>query len=313
MAILNFILMSRINSTLATLLPFLPRWVARPFANPYVAGESVESALQTVQLLNKQGYLATLDILGEHTHDQALAATIRDRYRNLLDQIADQQLKCSISLKLTHIGLDIAPEIALENTLSILRKAEETENFLRLDMENSPYTDQTIQIYQEGLKTSPRIGLALQAYLMRTLDDIRQLISPQFNCRICKGIYRESSSIAFQDKEEIRENFINLVQYILTLEGFVAIATHDIYLIDTLEEWIHHENIDPQRLEFQVLYGVPMGNRLRQLLAHGFSIRVYVPFGADWFDYSIRRLKENPDILGYIVKNLFKQGEHGYE
>jgi len=305
--------MSRINSTLATLLPFLPRWMARPFANPYVAGESAEAALQTVQLLNQQGYLATLDILGEHAHDQALATSIRDRYRNLLERIADQQLKCSISLKLTHIGLDISPKIALENTVSILQKAEETGNFLRLDMENSPYTDQTIQIYREGVQVSPRIGLALQAYLKRTFEDVYQLISPRFNCRICKGIYRESPSIALQGKQEIRENFIKLVQHILTQEGFVAIATHDIYLIDTLEEWIRHENIDPQRLEFQVLYGVPMGNRLRELLANGFSVRVYVPFGADWFDYSIRRLKENPDILGYIFKNLFKSGEHGYE
>jgi len=305
--------MSRINSTLATLLPFLPRWMARPFANPYVAGESAEAALQTVQLLNQQGYLATLDILGEHAHDQALATSIRDRYRNLLERIADQQLKCSISLKLTHIGLDISPKIALENTVSILQKAEETGNFLRLDMENSPYTDQTIQIYREGVQVSPRIGLALQAYLKRTFEDVYQLISPRFNCRICKGIYRESPSVALQGKQEIRENFIKLVQHILTQEGFVAIATHDIYLIDTLEEWIRHENIDPQRLEFQVLYGVPMGNRLRELLANGFSVRVYVPFGADWFDYSIRRLKENPDILGYIFKNLFKSGEHGYE
>lgn len=305
--------MSWINSTLATLLPFLPRWMARPFANPYVAGESTESALQTVQALNQQGYLATLDILGEHAHDQAWAKTIRDHYRNLLDQIADHQLNCNISLKLTHIGLDISPDLALENTLSILQKAEATENFLRLDMENAPYTDQTIHIYQQGLKLSPRIGLALQAYLFRTFEDVRRLLSPQFNCRICKGIYRESPAIALQDKEKIRENFLNLVQHILTREGFVAIATHDRSLIDGLEEWIHHEHIDPRRLEFQVLYGVPMGNRLRQLLAHGFSVRVYVPFGADWFDYSIRRLKENPDILGYIVKNLFKQGAHGYE
>ncbi len=305
--------MSRINSTLATLLPFLPRWMARPFANPYVAGESTESALQKVQLLNQRGYLATLDILGEHAHDQRWAMTIRDRYRNLLEQIADQQLNCNISLKLTHIGLDISPDLALENTLSILQKAQETGNFLRLDMENSHYTDQTIHIYQQGLKTAPQIGLALQAYLSRTFEDVRRLLSPHFNCRICKGIYRESPSIAFQDKEEIRDNFLKLVQHILKREGFVAIATHDEFLIDTLETWLHQENIDLQRLEFQVLYGVPMGNRLRQLLAHGFSVRVYIPFGADWFDYSLRRLKENPDILGYIIKNLFKPSEHKYE
>ena len=191
--------------------------------------------------------------------------------------------------------------------MSILDKAIETKNFMRIDMENSPYTDKTINIYQKCLGRYDGVGIVLQSYLHRTANDIQSLDSIKFNSRICKGIYREDPEISYHGKEKIREHFIDDVQSILKGEGYAAIATHDIKLIDQLERWIIENKIPTNRFEFQVLYGVPMGNRLQKLLDKGFKVRHYVPFGEAWFDYSIRRLKENPNIIWYVLGNIFKK------
>ena len=297
--------MKLINTILVSLLSHLPKWIIKPFASPYVAGVSVDDAVKTVKSLNKKGFLTTVDILGEHVHSQEESFKIRDEYINLYDRI--KELDANISLKPTHLGMEIDPSLAEDNLLKILKKAKENHNFMRIDMENSPYTDTTIDIYQKCLDKYDKVGMVLQSYLKRTAQDIINLDSEKFNCRICKGIYRESEEIAYHNKEEIRQRFFEDVKSILNGKGYAAIATHDISLIENIENWIIENKIPVDRFEFQVLYGVPMGNKLQQLLDKGYKVRNYVPFGEAWFDYSIRRLKENPNIMWYVLGNMFKK------
>ena len=296
------------NSILSRILPLLPKWAARPFASPYVAGTTSSSALKVVQRLNTAGFSATVDILGEHVESSAEARRVRDAYLELYELIYRQGLHCNISLKLTHLGLGLSESPAKENLLDLAGKARERGNFLRIDMENSDYTDETIALYRECRKLHEPTGMVLQARLRRTLADIEELCGPGFNCRICKGIYPEPEELSFTLANEIRENFSLAVRAILSRGGYAAIATHDIELINSLERWLVENEIPPHRFEFQVLHGVPMGGRLEQLLERGYRVRVYVPFGEDWFDYSIRRLRENPRILGYVIKNIFSRG-----
>jgi proline dehydrogenase len=297
--------MNIINTILVSLLSHFPKWMVKPFASPYVAGVTADKAVETIESLNNKGYVATVDILGEHVSTKEESYRIKDEYINLYDRI--KGLDANISLKPTHLGMEIDPSLAEANLLKILEKAKENHNFMRIDMENSPYTDTTIDIYQKCLDKYDKVGMVLQSYLKRTAQDIANLDSAKFNCRICKGIYRESEDIAYHNKEEIRNRFFEDVKLILNGKGYVAIATHDISLIDNIENWIVENKIPLDRFEFQVLYGVPMGNKLQQLLDKGFMVRNYVPFGEAWFDYSIRRLKENPNIMWYVLGNMFKK------
>lgn len=299
--------MKLINSILVKILSHLPKWIVKPFASPYVAGVSEDDAVKTVKSLNEKGFVATIDILGEHVHSKEESFRIKDLYCKLYDRVALEKLDANISLKPTHLGMEIDPALAESNLLGILQKAKEYNNFMRIDMENSPYTDSTIHIYQKCLATYDKVGMVLQTYLHRTASDINNLDSEKFNCRICKGIYRESENIAFQKKEEIHKRFFEDVKSILKGKGYVAIATHDIPLIDKIDNWITNNKISKKRFEFQVLYGVPMGNKLHELLNKGYKVRNYVPFGEAWFDYSIRRLKENPNIMWYVLGNIFKK------
>ena len=297
--------MKIINTILISLLSHFPKWIVKPFASPYVAGNSTNDAVKTVVALNEKGFTATVDILGEHVATKKESYKIRDEYLNLYDRI--KELDANISLKPTHLGMEIDPSLAEENLLNILEKAKEKNNFMRIDMENSPYTDATIDIYKKCLSKYDKVGMVLQSYLKRTAQDISNLDSEKFNCRICKGIYRESEEIAYHGKEEIRDRFFEDVKAILNGKGYVAIATHDISLIDKIDNWIIENKIPFDRFEFQVLYGVPMGKKLQQLLNKDYKVRNYVPFGEAWFDYSIRRLKENPNIMWYVLGNMFKK------
>jgi proline dehydrogenase len=202
--------------------------------------------------------------------------------------------------------MEIDRELANANLHDILSVAQETDNFMRIDMENSPYTDATIEAYLDCYNIYTGVGTVLQSYLKRTYSDIKALGKNGFNCRICKGIYNETPEIAYKDKDEIRSHFIKDVKALIEAGSYVAIATHDIFLIDKLETWIITEKIPADRYEFQVLHGVPMGDRLERLLANNHKVRVYVPFGEAWFDYALRRLKENPNMLWYIIGNIFK-------
>lgn len=299
--------MTIFDSIITNSIPHLPKWFAKPFSKPYVAGETVEEALSEIRHLNSKGFSATIDILGEHTEDTDLARDITHQYCNLYEQIEDNGLDSTISVKPTHVGLSISKTEAVSNMLSILKKAKEFGNFLRIDMEDSNVTDQTFDIYMECKKMYDRVGVVIQAYLYRSENDIDTLGNDQFNSRICKGIYKESKTIAYQDREDIRNNFLLLAKSMARKASFCGYATHDQTLIDRLLDLVESEKIAPHLFEFQSLFGVPMNGRLEQLVEKGFRVRIYVPFGPDWFDYSLRRLKENPDIAGYVISNLFKK------
>lgn len=299
--------MNVLNSLFTSTIPFLPKWMARPFALPYVAGESIEEALHTAETVIENGFSVTMDILGEHTLDVELSHKITEDYCSLYNLIIQKNLDCTISLKLTHLGLDISEELAVENLNKIIDSARTGNRGLTIDMENSPYTSVTLKMYREALHSYKKTGAVLQAYLRRSMNDLQQIMSPDLHLRICKGIYREDESLAYQTKEEINDNFFNLCKTILTGEGFAGIATHDTNLIHQIDEWIAENKIPNDKFEFQVLYGVPMGNELETLKSKGYSVRVYIPFGDTWFEYSIRRLKENPNIAGYVLKNLFRK------
>ena len=289
------------------MLRILPRWSIHPFAKTYVAGESVEETVLVVKKVNNLGFTCTLDILGEHVQSGAESENITQEYCDLYDVIANENLDCNISIKLTHIGLALDKNIAAENLVRILRQAKLHSNFCRIDMEDSPYTQQTIDLYKDCVSKYPNIGIVLQAYLKRSLEDARALNAPGFNTRICKGIYNEPETIALLDRTAIQDNFFQITKEILSGNGFAAIATHDIPLIDRIDEWIESTQVSSDRFEFQVLYGVPMSDRLERLLDKGYTVRQYVPFGKEWFDYSLRRLKENPKIMSYVLGNLFKR------
>jgi proline dehydrogenase len=298
--------MKLINNLLIQIIPFFPKSFIKLFASPYIAGITDDEMLSTVENLNTKGYDVTIDILGEHIKTEKEATEITERYANLYDEISSRSLQGNLSIKLTHIGQDLGYDIVKKNLIILTEKAKKHYNFLRLDMENSPYTSETIALYKEALKIYPNVGIVLQAYMHRSVDDLNALANENFNCRICKGIYIESEEIAYSDYKKIRENYIKLVQIGLQKGSYIGIAGHDEYLINHLYQWIQDNNISKTQYEFQVLYGVPMEKTLEKLIQEGNKIRVYVPYGDNWYDYSIRRLKENPKMVGYIFKNIFK-------
>ena len=299
--------MEWMNFLLTKTIPLLPKWMARPFALPYVAGETIKEALQTTESVIEKGFSVTLDILGEHTLDSELSYKITKDYCSLFNQIAERKLDCTVSLKLTHLGLDISESQAFKNLRRIIESAGDGNQRLTIDMENSNYTDVTLKLYKKAIKLYNEVGTVLQAYLLRSASDLDQIMSPDLHLRICKGIYQEPRNIAFQNREKIRENFFSLCKTMLSGEGFTGIATHDIELIQQLDQWITQNNISTKKFEFQVLYGVPMSGTLESLKEKGYTVRVYIPFGDRWFDYSIRRLKENPNIAKYVLRNLFRR------
>ena len=299
--------MKLINNLLIQIIPFLPKSFIKLFASPYIAGITDDEMLSTVKNLNTKGYDTAIDILGEHVKTEKEAREITEKYANLYDEISSRSLQANLSIKLTHIGQDLGYDIVKKNLIILTEKAKKHHNFLRLDMENSPYTSETITLYKETLEVYANIGIVLQAYMHRSMDDLNALANEHLNCRVCKGIYIESEDIAYADYEKIRENYIKLVQTGLQKGSYIGIAGHDEYLINNLYQWIQDNNISKTQYEFQVLYGVPMEKILQKLMQEGNKIRVYVPYGDNWYDYSIRRLKENPKMAGYIIKNLFKK------
>ena len=299
--------MKLINYLIIQIIPFLPKIFIRLVASPYIAGITDDQMLVNVKKLNDKGYDVAIYILGEHVTTYRDATQITERYANLYDRIASQGLDANLSIKLSHIGQDLGYELVRKNLMILINAAKKHNNFLRLDMENSPYTSETINLYKKAFEIYPNVGIVLQAYMHRSIDDIDMLANKMFNVRICKGIYIESEDIAYRGYEKIRSNYIALVQRALTKGSYVGIASHDEYLIDTLYAWIKDNKISPSQYEFQVLHGVPMEKKLQQLIKEGNKVRVYVPYGDNWYDYSVRRLKENPKMAGYIIKNIFSR------
>jgi len=296
------------NRLVINITPLLPRWMVWKIAGRYVAGKTIAKALDVVRQLNDKGYSSTVDILGEHTKSIKEAIEITKQYITIYDEISKQELDCNISIKPSHLGQDISNDILQSNIDKLILKAKETNNFLRIDMENSTTTDNTISIYKKCYKKYDKVGTVFQAYLYRSRTDIEELSqNGSFNFRLCKGIYKEPPSIAIQERRDINSNFLNILRFAFENKIYVGIATHDLDLLESVYALIRKLNVSTDKFEFQVLYGVPMSGWLEKHLKNNFKVRVYVPFGMDWYAYSIRRLKENPNIVGYILKDLFRR------
>lgn len=294
------------GTLLTRILPLVPKSVIGRIAQRYVAGEDLDSALATVGKLNQRGFRATLDILGEDSVDKREADRTQQRYRDILDRVADESLDSNISVKLTHLGLRVDADGARNRIFDLAEHAKQLDNFIRIDMEDSTITDATLGIQKEADSRYGNVGTVLQAALRRTENDASNLAAAGADLRLCKGIYRESSQVAYQRKERIRGSFVRTAEILMAAPGtYVAFATHDRELVKTLVERVEARSFPLDRCEFQVLLGVPMGNVLDDLASRGFIVRVYVPFGEEWYPYATRRLKENPRLATYVFRNMF--------
>ncbi len=295
------------NNLLTKVVPIMPKFMVGLVAKKYIAGINLDEAVKEIQQLNHEKFLTTTDILGENIPDIRAAQKPVSAYLELLDRIKKEQLNSGISVKLSQLGLTHDAEQAWQNFHKILMRAKNHNIFLRIDMEDSPWTDQTIGFYRRARDEYSNTGTVIQSYLFRSERDIKEMIADgKTNLRICKGIYKEPADISLQDRDDISDNFFNLVKICLDNDTYVGIATHDLDLIARCEAYIADQNIAPNKYEFQALLGVPVKHTLERLVKAGHTVRYYVPFGQDWYPYSMRRLKENPDIAGYIFKDFFK-------
>ncbi|HEX6491310.1 MAG TPA: proline dehydrogenase family protein [Gaiellaceae bacterium] len=290
-----------LDRTIARLLPAVPRPVVHKLAQRYIAGSSLEDACRVVKTLNAQRKLATIDVLGEEiTRDEDTRA-IAQAYRDVFETIERQRLDSNVSVKLTGLGLKLDHGLCRENLESVVSEAARRGNFVRLDMEDSSTTDETLQLYRELREAGyDNLGVVLQAYLRRTLDDIEALSDLQPSVRICKGIYLEPPQLAYQEYGEVLSNFVRALEALLDAGCYVGIATHDEYLVSEGRRIVARRGLSATEYEFQMLFGV--GETLGdQLVREGHRLRIYVPFGEHWYAYSLRRLQENPKIAGYIA------------
>lgn len=299
--------MKALNELVVRTLPYVPRPLVRVFSARYVAGESLADALAVVRRLNAEGCMATLDVLGEDvTRFEETEETVEE-YSRALEALAAARLDSNVSVKLTALGLKLDPAECRRQFGRILDAAARHGTFVRIDMEDSSVTEETIRIFLEARARTEKVGLVLQAYLHRSRQDAERVGRVRANVRVCKGIYVEPPEIAFQGREEIRVNYAALVEDLLGAGCYVGIATHDEVLVERALTTIARLGLPREAYEFQMLLGVTPALR-RRLVAAGHRLRVYVPYGRSWYGYSLRRLKENPAIAGHILKNLFTIG-----
>jgi proline dehydrogenase len=282
-------------------LPLVPRALVKRVASRYVAGATLDDALATVRALASEGAMATLDILGESVTREEQTEAVRDQYLRAIDAIASSGLDGNVSVKATAVGLAIDPALALRNCAEICGRAAAHGMFVRLDMEDSPYTEATLRLALELKAKFTGVGVAIQAYLKRSLKDLDRLIAAGMNVRICKGIYVEPRAIAWKERATIIDSFAALVDKHLSAGCYAAIATHDEVCVERALATIDRLSLSPDRYEFQMLLGVDPVLR-KSLLEAGHRLRVYVPFGGDWYAYSTRRLKENPSIARHVIR-----------
>lgn len=303
--------MSLFNKVVVLFMPLVPKFIVRQFAKRYVAGSKLDDAIQAVKNLNGRGFMATMDVLGESTTDEEKTRIYVNEYMAVLHAIHDENLDCNVSLKPTQLGLQISSDLCHENIKKIVSRAKELDNFVRIDMEDSGSTSATIGIYKMLRQEFDNVGLVLQAYLRRTIDDLIDMSSEKSNFRICKGIYIEPRHIAYKDPHLINENFAYLLETALKRKCYVGIATHDEKVVWHALRIIEQLDLKDQDYEFQMLYGVDeqLGSIIVQA---GHRLRIYVPFGEEWYAYVMRRLKENPTIAMYVLKALFtKKNKEG--
>jgi proline dehydrogenase len=283
---------------------------SRRFARRFVAGEQLSEAVTVIQHLNRQNILATFDQLGENVTHATMANAAADGYLQMLDAIKQHQLRSNVSLKLTQMGLDIDGELCAQNLRRILTHACQYNNFIRIDMEGSSYTQRTLDIYQQLRSEGfANVGVVIQSYLYRSLDDARQLAACGANVRLCKGAYDEPATVAFPQKADVDANYRKLAEIFWSAEArakgaHAALATHDEAIIQWAKAETAKRDIPKEQVEFQMLYGVRR-ERQTQLAAEGYRMRVYVPYGPQWYPYFMRRLAERPANLIFLLRNLF--------
>ena len=295
--------MKTFNKLIVKIVELMPKSLVRVFSNRYIAGDSLKDGVEFVQKLNSQNILATMDVLGEaiSTKDEAIEA--KNEFIEVLEAIRKYQLNANISVKASQMGILLDEEFCFKQVSEIVEKAAADKNYVRLDMEDSTTTDKIINLHNRLRETHKNVGIVVQACLHRTLDDVKKLNATGTNYRLCKGIYIEPEAISFRGKQEIRDNYLKILREMLTNGNYVGIATHDEYLITNSLKMITELGIAKDKYEFQMLCGVR--EDLRDAInKQGHKIRIYVPFGEHWYQYSMRRLQENPQVAGHILKNL---------
>lgn len=298
--------MNPFNKAVVAILPIFPKKIIRLFANRYIAGDNIDSGVKKVQELNSKNILATMDVLGESISDREEAIQSKNESLEVLDYINKHNLNSNLSIKLTMLGLVIDYDLCLGLVTEILEKAKKLNNFVRIDMEDSPVTDLTIKIFEDVRKKFDNVGLVLQAYMRRTEEDVIHLTEVKSNFRLCKGIYIEPEKIAFKKKQEVRDNFLKVLRTMFERKTYVGIATHDKYLVEESLKIIKEFNLKKDQYEFQMLLGVTEKLRDR-IVADGHKMRIYVPFGIRWYQYSMRRFKENPNVVGAVINSFFNR------
>ena len=301
------------NKFIAKLLPFMPQRFVWFFSKRYVAGLSIDEAIKGCKELNAVGINVTLDVLGEFIKTLDEAEANKNEYLAIIENAQQNKIQGNYSLKPTMFGLLLNKDVCYAHIREIVQKAASYNNFIRIDMEDSPCTDLEIELFRKLKNEFPQhVGLVLQAYLKRTKNDIENMLDLNtdeipVNYRLCKGIYNEPSTIAFKEYEEINKHFLNDLEFMFQHKIYVGIATHDKPLVEGAYRLIEKYNIPKNRYEFQMLYGVTPELR-KSIVDKGHTMRVYVPYGEKWFAYCTRRLKENPKMAGMIIKAIFSRG-----
>ncbi len=294
-----------LNKLITTVLPFIPKIVVGQVAKRYIAGIHLSDGVRAVKNLNENGMMATMDLLGEDVKNADETDQVKNGILSVLQAIKENKINSNVSIKPTQLGLKIDEELGYQNLKKIIKEADRFDNFIRIDMEDATTTDATLMMYRRlRADDFKNTGVVIQAYMRRSEVDVRTLVKDSSNIRLCKGIYNESSLLAYKEQQDIRNNYLRLLKIIIEAGSYVGIATHDDYLIDGACEMKEKYGLGKEQYEFQMLLGV-REKRRDQIIQDGHRLRVYVPFGEQWYAYSTRRLKENPHMAWYIAKAMF--------
>jgi len=271
----------------------------------FVAGETLDEAIAAARRCNELGMAASLDYLGENVATTTDAHWARDAYLEVFDRIAIEKLNANVSCKLTQLGLDLSAEFCEGLVLSVVERAAGYDNFLRVDMEGSIYTQRTVELVKRIRARNPAIGTVIQSYLYRSEGDIQDLLAYGCRVRLCKGAYKETTEVAFEKKQDVDGNYIRLMQLLLPSGFYHAIATHDPHMIAETIRWAAEKQVSKNDFEFQMLYGIRTDLQ-RRLVKDGYCVRIYIPYGRDWFPYFMRRLAERPANIGFLLRNFLR-------
>ncbi|HZY65407.1 MAG TPA: proline dehydrogenase family protein [Rubrobacteraceae bacterium] len=297
--------MGIVDKAIASSVTVIPRPIVKRVSERYIAGEKLDDAVNTIRELHRAGCVATVDVLGETSDNKREASEKLQEYKRVLDALDEQGLDSGISVKLSGLGLLFDEELCRANLEEIVEHAAEKERFVRVDMEDSPFTATTLQIVLDLHERHENIGAVIQAYLRRSLQDVVRLAEAGVTVRLCKGIYDEPRRIAYKNFHTVRHHYVVLLEELLKSGVYVGTATHDEHLVLHAQRLVHQLKVPDDRYEFQMLLGVD--EELRDILVEsGYKVRVYVPFGEEWYEYSTRRLQENPKIARYVAEDVIQ-------